>query len=214
MDPTKNKRQAKLVVLIAAACLLVGVPAAYLVWPAESPHSRQAAPIMAAAALGSTPTLQPEKPWMPPQNPPQVAAHAAAEVLRKLEREPDNPALLAEAGNIYLYNRVFAGAVGYYERALRQRDDVAVRNNYASALFYSGDAEAALQQYDRILAADAKNDEALFNRGMVRLRAKDDPGGAVESWRALLKAHPRHRRRADVERLITRAEAAIQLTAK
>lgn len=142
---------------------------------------------------------------LPKQNPPEVAAKAAKEVLQKLKSDPNNFELLAQAGNIYLRSRVFPGAIDYYRQALMAKEDATVRNNYANALFYSGDTDGALQQYEKILSIDPRNSQALFNRGMVRWRGKQDPQGAVTSWKLLLTVNPNEPRRAYIEDMIARA---------
>ncbi len=147
-----------------------------------------------------------ERPDLPAQNQPEVAERAARDVLQKLKGDPENFELLAQAGNIYLHSRVFVGAAGYYERALRLKDDATVRNNYGNALFYSGEADRALEQYEQVLKADPKNVNALFNRGMVCWRGKHDPQGAVQSWKLLLKASPTDPRRAGIEKMIAQAQ--------
>jgi tetratricopeptide (TPR) repeat protein len=167
-----------------------------------------------AAATALVSAHAPEKPGLPAQNPPDVAAKAARDVLDKLKSDPDNFDLLVKAGNIYLYSRVFPGAIQYYGKALQIKEDAKVRNDYANALFYARQVDAALQQYETILKADPRNANALFNRGMVRWQGKSDAQGAVESWKALLKASPKDPRRANVEEMIALAERHLNRTQK
>ncbi len=170
-----------------------------------APRSSQSrSPVVRAGTPAAAHSLPAARPGLPEQNLPEVGARAAREVLEKLKTDPNNFDLLVQVGNIYLYSRVFAGAAGYYQKALQIKDDLKVRNEYASALFYSGDPDAALQQYETILKADPRNDQALFNRGMVRWRGKQDAKGAIESWKLLLKLNPKNSRRASVEAMIAR----------
>ncbi len=166
--------------------------------PASTAAPKSMAPAHAAPVV--------ERSGLPAQNSPEVAERAARDVLQKLKTDPNNFDLLAEAGNTFVHSRVFGGAIGYYERALRIKDNANVRNNYGNALFYSGEADRALEQYDQVLKADPRNVNSLFNRGMVRWRGKHDPKGAVQSWKLLLKVSPKDPRRAGIERMIAQAE--------
>ncbi len=188
-------------VAVLVAAVLIG--AGFLVRRIIAKPSRPAVPPQLLAPAHAT--VAP-RPAFPAQNPPDVAAKAAKDVLEKLKADPNNFDLLVQAGNIYLRSRVFPGAIDYYDRALRIKDDAKVRNDYANALFYSGEVNRALEQYEHILKSDSRNANALFNRGMVRWRGKHDPQGAVESWKALLKAYPEDPRRATVEQMIAQAE--------
>ncbi len=195
---------------LAAGSLALGLVLGFLIRGrvVTQPGSASAKP---PATIGGTPAathvpIAPgARPGLPPQNPPEVAAEAARDVLDKLKTDPNNFDLLVQAGNIYLHSRVFGGAVAYYQKALQVKDDATVRNDYANALYYAGDPDGALRQYEAVLKADPKNANALFNRGMVRWRGKQDPQGAVESWKLLLKLNPMTPRRAYIEDLIARA---------
>ncbi len=182
--------------------LVLGFFARGLIAAPRSAQSRS--PVVLAGTPAAAHSLPAAGPGLPEQNLPEVAARTGHEVLEKLKTDPNNFDLLVQAGNIYLYSRVFSGAIGYYQKALQIKDDFKVRNEYASALFYSGNPDAALQQYETILKADPRNDQALFNRGMVRWRGKQDAKGAIESWKLLLKLNPKNSRRASVEDLIAR----------
>ncbi len=191
-------RKVQIAVIIVAVMVGAGLLVRTLV-----ARSRNDAPaVKLAAAHAPTPV---QRPGLPAQNPPAVAEKAAKPILEKLKTDPNNFDLLVKAGNTYLYSRVFGGASDFYQRALQVKDDPDVRNDYASALFYSGDTDGALQQYELILKADPQNSKALFNRGMVRWRGKQDPQWAVESWKLLLTVNPDDPHRAFIKDMIAQA---------
>ncbi len=190
-----------MVFVLVAAVLLIRRGRAT---PSAAGTARPLAPAVGLASTHASSFAQPR--GFVAQNPPEVAIKAAREVLEKLETDPNNFDLLAQAGNIYMHSRVFPGAVEYYQKALRIKEDSKVRNDYANALFYSGEVDRALQQYEIVLKRDPTNASALFNRGMVRWRGKHDPKGAVESWNLLLKTNPNDARRDAVEALIAQAK--------
>jgi len=59
-----------------------------------------------------------------------------------------------------------------------------------------------------VLQADPKNDQALFNSGVVYWQAKKDGKSALKCWRSILEYYPKHPHRAQVEQLIANASAA------
>jgi tetratricopeptide (TPR) repeat protein len=200
------------VYVLAGFCLLLGFSLGYALHapvPDARPSPAAATPGGTTSALTLTPAQAPD-PHLPLQNPPEVAEKAASVVIDKLKADPNNFDLLRQAGNIYMFSRVFSGATTYYKRALDVRDDLAVRNDYANALYYTGNIDAALEQYKEILKSDPGNDSALFNRGIVLWEAKGDPQRAVDSWQTLLKLHPDHPQRARIEAMIARATEHAQ----
>ena len=134
-----------------------------------------------------------------------ASAQAALPVLERLKSNPRNFKLLVEAGEMYYHHGTYAEAAAYYRRALAVQDNLAVRNQYASALFYQGDADAALRQYGKVLKASPTNDIALFNSGMIKFKAKNDAKGAIELWQKLLEAYPNHPQRERVHKMIEQA---------
>ena len=132
----------------------------------------------------------------------EASAKAAGTVLERLKSNPKNFELLVAAGEMYFNHKSYPEAAAYYERALDVKDQAAVRNRYASTLFYAGDADGALKQYAKVLEKDPRNDIALFNQGMIRLKAKNDRTGAIDSWTKLLAAFPNHPHRDQVQKMI------------
>lgn len=205
-----TSRIAQIVLVLAVVAGLALLVRRVVATPSTPANIKPSAPAVGLAAAHTSALTQ--QPGFAAQNPPAVAAKAAREVLEQLKADPNNFALLAKAGNIYMYSRVFPGAAEYYEKALRVKEDAKVRNDYGNALFYSGEVDRALEQYEKILKADPKNADALFNRGMVRWRGKHDPKAAVESWKLLLKTSPEDPRRGAVEEMIAQAERHARAT--
>ncbi len=189
---------------MAAVSLALGLGLGYLARGHMKLPTGLARPTLALTAIMPAAAHLSAGAGLPHQNPPEFAARAASDVLERLRADPNNFDLLVQAGNIYLRSRVFSGASEYYGKALQVKDDAKVRNDYANALFYGGNTDGALRQYEAILRLNPKDAQALFNRGMVRWRGKQDAKGAIESWKLLLKTHPETPRRAYVERMIAR----------
>ena len=189
---------------LAVICLVVGVAVGYLlrgsspVPAAPAPAARQAPP-NAGGAAGSA--------QVTPEQLKHMADKQAEPVLAQLAATPNDPALLAQAGNIYFDTQQFKDAVNYYNRALqRDPNNSNVRTDMATAYWYLGDPDRAIVEFDRVLKKEPNKPNALFNRGIVRWQGKMDIKGAVADWEALLKADPQYPQRSAVEQLIAQAK--------
>ena len=66
-----------------------------------------------------------------------------------------------------------------------------------------------LQQFATVLKADPKNENALYNTGMVLMLGKHNPRGAISSWETFLKFYPDHPRKALVLEQISQAKSQL-----
>lgn len=198
---------AKNAYILACICLAIGIVSGFI---AHGPVKPEVAPT--PVAVEQPEAVQPgaEAAIAPPVSTPdpspeqlQAASNQAAmPVLEMLKKDPKNFKLLVAAGEMYYHHGAYDKACGFYERALKVEDNVLVRNQYASALFYEGKADAAIQQYEQVLKKVPTNDVALFNDGMIRMEAKQDKKTAVVLWKKLLAAHPDHPQKERVQHLI------------
>jgi len=202
---TQNWKTAQ-VYTMAAVCLVIGLVLGYLFRGSEtakSPDARGAAASTAPASSSPAahmPTLEDMK---------HMADTKAEPLLAKLKTDPKNADLLNQLGTIYKSTHQFQQAAGYYQKAIdADPKNVPARTDLASCLFYQGDADGALQQLQQALALDPKDANSLFNLGIIRLQAKNDPNGAVEAWRKLLKLNPTlpQEKKDTVEKLIAEAQ--------
>lgn len=198
---------AKQAYVMAILCLLAGIVLGYLVHgPAVAAPEQNAAvarpPVASAPASVALPVSNQQA---APAEMEAAGTQAATPVLERLKSNPKDFKLLVTAGEMYYRHGDYADAAGYYVRALAVQDNFAVRNQYASALFYQGDADGALQQYAKVLKTHPTNDVALFNSGMIKFTAKRNAKGAIELWQKLLQAYPNHPQRDRVQKMIERA---------
>ena len=204
--------QAKQVYAMAVVCLLVGLAIGYLFRGSQSlappaPQTTQmtqtkstppdpVAAAMAGAMGGHMPSLEEMK---------GMADKKAAPLLEKLKSDPKNADLLVQVGRIYNSTHQFKEAAGYYDKALQVNpQNVALRTEMASCLYYSGDVDGALSQLQQSLNYDPKDANSLFNLGMIKWQGKQDASGAVLAWQQLLKSNPQLSadRKATVEKLM------------
>jgi tetratricopeptide (TPR) repeat protein len=193
--------------VLSVICLLVGVAVGYLVRgsaPAETSAQAHASGIetsqssvspMAAAAQPS------------PEQMRHMADTQAQPLLKQLETDPRNPALLYQIGNLYYDAQQYPEAVKYYEDSLKiDPKQTDVRTDLATAYHLMGQPDRAIQEYDKVLKIDSKHANALFNEGMVKWQDKMDLNGAIAMWKRLLEVHPDYAQRDKVEKLIAQAE--------
>ena len=194
---------------LAVVCLLVGVAAGYLLRGSGSSAAVPAAEV-AQPASGGMPqgrggagaSTQPS-----PEQMKDMADKQAAPLLAELKSKPNDPALLANVGNVYYDAQQFKDATNYYEQSLKaDPKNFDVRTDMATAYFYLGDADRAIAEFNTVLKDDPKRAQTLFNLGMVKWEGKGDTEGAIEAWEKLLKDNPDYPDRQRVEQAISRAK--------
>jgi len=202
-SPTPGWKSSQ-VYAMAAICLLLGVTLGYLFHGSQSqPATKPASPdasSAASAAHSQMPSLEDMK---------RMADKQAQPLLAKLKTDPNNSDLLNQIGMIYKSTHQFKDAAEYYQKALdADPKNVAARTDLASCLFYEGDADGAIKQLEQSLSYDPKDANSLFNLGMIRLQAKNDPDGAIAAWQRLLKLNPKlaDDKKTAVEKMIAEAQ--------
>ncbi len=192
----------KQVRVLAIICAILGGVVGFL---AHGP----AVAVQASRAVGdgnARPAATVAPPTLPsPSQMKAASARAATPLLEQLKERPSDFRLLVQVGEMYYQHGSYTEAAAFYQRALEIQDNTAVRNQYASAMFYNGDADGALRQYEQVLKNSPRNEIALFNSGMIKFKAKNDPTGALELWQKLLRTYPNHPQRDRVQRMIARA---------
>jgi cytochrome c-type biogenesis protein CcmH/NrfG len=187
---------------LAVICLLVGVGGGWLFRGSQSPAatttpgSASAAPPVAMGA-GTQPT---------PEQLKRMADAQAAPMIEKLKSDPNNPDVLASIGNYYYDAQQYQPAIEYYQRALKSRpSDTGIRTDMATAYWYLGNADTAIEEFNKSLAYEPQKPNTLFNLGIVKWQGKMDIDGAVAVWQKLLDTNPHYEARDKVEQLIAQA---------
>jgi cytochrome c-type biogenesis protein CcmH/NrfG len=191
--------QPKLVYGMASICLILGLSAGYLL---RGSASVKPSPANSAATRPSganpMPTLEQMK---------HMADKKAEPLLQQLKKDPANKDLLIKVAYFYKSAHQFKEASDYFAQALQlDPKNVAVRTERASCLYYNGDIDGALAELDQALKVNPKDANARFNLGMIRLKSKKDPSGAIEAWQELLRTNPRLDRKPIVEQMIAEAQ--------
>ena len=197
-QPAKSSSWTNVQVYTAIAVVLVlGLLGGYLLHSSGTPQENSA-PAPSAASLPAS--------SMP--SPAQMLATETQPLLARLQSHPKDVEALIGLGNDYYDASQWNEAIGYYQRALNETpSNPDVRTDMGIAYFYSGDADRALQEFDRALKADPQHVQTLFNVGVVKLNGKNDPKGAIAAWEQLLRIDPEYKDRAKVESLLAEAKA-------
>lgn len=121
----------------------------------------------------------------------RMAEKQAQPLLTELQKKPKDAELLNKTGLTYKAAHQFDKAAEYFKKSLdNDPKNVAVRADYASCLFYLGNADAAIAQLQKALTYDPKHPGVLYNLGMIEYKGKGDAEAAVAAWEKMLKLNP------------------------
>lgn len=190
---------------LAVICLAAGVAGGWL-FRGSQPASGAAAVTSASAAPtgmgGDTAGAQPTPGQMK-----KMADVSAAPLLEQLKADSNSAALLVKIGDLYYDAQRYPDAIDYYRRALQiQPADAAVRTDMATAIWYTGDAETAIAEFNRSLSYEPTKANTLFNLGIVKWQGKMDIPGAITAWQKLLDTNPNYEGKENVRALIAQAK--------
>jgi cytochrome c-type biogenesis protein CcmH/NrfG len=187
--------------LLAVFCLLLGVALGYLFRGSASPP---AGPPTASTTASQGSRFQKQQ---PDPNEQAALVQAAAPLLDAVNKDPNDFDSLVKLGDLLYDGKQFPSAIQYYARALAiHPDNPDVRTDMGTAYWYTGNAEKALAAMETSLKYRPGHPQTLFNLGWVRWQGKQDPRGAIEAWRQLLKANPDYPQRQQVEQYIAKAK--------
>lgn len=128
-------------------------------------------------------------------------------LMAQLKKNPKDAKLLNQIALNYKATHQFKEAATYFKKSLDvDPKNVAVRDDYASCLYYEGDVDAALAQLQISLKYEPTFPGTLFNLGMIRWKGKGDVDGAVAAWKELLKTNPNLPQKDSIEQLIAKAQ--------
>ena len=166
-----------LTIVTGVAGVLLGIIVGYMLGVSQS-------------GVGSNPV--PAVPAQTAAPPPTAANEQELQAYRNvLASDPKNARANVELANRLYDAGRYSEAIPYYQQAFRlDATNVGVSTDLATALYYAGRTDEALAQFDTSLALDPKHAQTLFNLGIVKRDAKNDPQGAIAAWERLLASVP------------------------
>ena len=193
--------------LLALVCLFAGFALGFLFRGSSSPLVTAAGPVTGQTA--SVPAGMPPATGSGPLHDVQLVEPLAAPLKMAIQANPKNVEALVQLGNIYYDHHVYPEAIDAYRKALELRpNDPNVRTDLGTALWYSGFADQAITEYEKVLAAQPTFAPALMNMGIVKSEGLRDSRGAIAAWEKLLATNPNHPERQRILALMERARGA------
>ncbi len=189
--------------VLAVICFALGVPTGYLFHGGQSPAAAQPSVAVTEASQapvggGTQVTSEQVK---------HMADKQAEPVLAQLKSKPNDPVLLAQAGNIYYDAQQYPEAVKFYESALKtDAKNPNIRTDLGTAYFYMGDPDRAIAELNTSLQYDPKHAQTLLNLGLIKWQAHMDVNGAVTAWQHLLDTNPNFEQAEQVKKMIAQAK--------
>ena len=185
--------------VLAAFCLVLGVALGYLFRGSASP-----AVTAQAAAVGSE--AQGQSAQITPEQQKAMVEQAVAPLLATLKTNADDFDTLVQVANLYYDGRQYPEAIKYYHLAVRiQPTNADLLTDLGTSLWYTGDADGAIAEFETALKYRPDHPGTLFNLGVVRWQGKLDPKGAIDAWQELLQRNPNYPQKQEVEEYIARA---------
>jgi tetratricopeptide (TPR) repeat protein len=188
--------------LLAAFCLVLGVTLGYLFRGSASPAT---ANMQAAATTGND--AQGQSAQITPEQQKAMVEQAVAPLLATLKTNAEDFNTLVQVANVYYDGRQYPEAIKYYQLAVKsQPTNADLLTDLGTSLWYTGDADGAIAEFQTALKYRPDHPGTLFNLGVVRWQGKLDPKGAVEAWQELLRRNPNYPQKQEVEEYIARAQ--------
>ena len=197
----------KQALVLSAMCLVAGIAGGWSIRAWQSSAVNEPAQVAVVPVAPAVPAAAQASPPSPAQLK-AMADTQVAPLMAKLKSDANNAELLTSIGNIYYDAQQYASAVDYYGRSLKVKPDAAsVRTDMATAYWYTGDADRAIAEYNKVLASAPNNTNALFNRGLVKWRGQKDAAGALADFKKLMAIDPNYAGKAQVDQMTAEAKS-------
>ena len=196
--------------LLAVFCLVLGVALGYLFRGSASPAGEALAATSSAngnvpgdaAGAQAGPAQQKEM-----EQRKATLDTAIAPLLVTLQGNPNDFETILKVANLYYDGQQYPEAIPYYERAAKiQLQNPDVLTDLGTSLWYTGDADKAIAEFQQALKYQPGRASTLFNLGIVRWQGKMDPKGAVQAWEELLQKNPDYPEKQQLQEFIARAK--------
>jgi len=190
--------------VLAVICLLVGIAGGWFIRGSQSPAAvAETANASALAPSAANPGVQAPT----PAEMQKMADTQAAPLIEKLKADPKNPQLLANIGNVYYDAQQYPTAIDYYQQALKlEPANTGVRTDMATAIWYTGNPDAAIAEFKKSLSYEPNKANTLFNLGVVEWQGKMDVDQALATWQKLLDTNPNYADKDKVLQLMAQAK--------
>ncbi len=155
-------------------------------------------------------------------NPVQSAANDLQNLLRneadphllslkkQLAIDPNDVESLLSIGILYVQQKEYSKAKGYYLRAAQVAPkNLEARTHLGTVAYFLGDVDEALHHYDEVLALNPDYTVALFEMGAVLRYGKGDLQAAVDAWQRFLALDPDAKEADQIRQLVIESKALL-----
>lgn len=113
------------------------------------------------------------------------------ELMRVVEKEPRNAAVVTELANLYFDAERFDEAVSWYERSLAiDPKNADVSTDLGVSYYYLNRPDEAIKQFDYTLGINPRHVKTWLNKGIVLAFGKEDLKGAADAWQRVVELAP------------------------
>jgi cytochrome c-type biogenesis protein CcmH/NrfG len=191
--------------LLAVFCLVLGVALGYLFRGSASPGATTVQ--ASSSAEGSMPQGQSPQAQVTPEQQKALVDQSVAPLLATLKTNPGDLNTIVQVANLYYDGQQYPEAVKYYQLAVKsQPTNADLITDLGTSIWYMGDADGAIAEFQTALKYKPDHPGTLFNLGIVRWQGKFDPKGAVKAWEELLRLNPNYPQKQQVQEYIDRAK--------
>lgn len=188
--------------ILAVFCLVLGVALGYLFRGSASP----AAATAASSTTSESSAAQESPAQLSPEQQKEMIDQTVAPLLATLKTNPDDVDAAIKVANLYYDGRQYADAVKYYQLAAKsQPKNADLLTDLGTSIWYTGDADGAIAEFQKALKYQPYHPGTLFNLGIVRWQGKSDPKGAIEAWEQLLEKNPNYPQKQQLQEYISKA---------
>jgi cytochrome c-type biogenesis protein CcmH/NrfG len=192
--------------VMAAVCLLIGVLVGYLVRGSANPAVQATTSAEMQQPASAPPSAMGQQGMPTLEDMKRMADKKAEPLLATLKTDPKNVEVLNKTALTYKAAHQFKDAITYFQKALEiEPQNVPIRTDMASCMYYTGDVDGALAELDKALTYDPKHAGTLMNVGIIKWKGKNDVSGAISAWQTLLKLNPNFPQKEVIEHLINEA---------
>ena len=148
---------------------------------------------------------------LPENHPSPEAVETLMALEQKISEDPQNADYRTQIANLYYDLGQFDKAADFYQQSLNIRPgDPSVETDLATCFNYLGRIDKALETLDKILQYRPRFPQAMFNKGIILARGKNDVQGAIRIWEDLLRIDPDFSQKADLEQKINQLKASVR----